>query len=405
MLLKPCYLQASGHIGLADICLMACFALLGGQKLLHRQPLRFSKDRLLYGFLGMVVLLNLVCSVKLRDPEYLKYSLFWIYNGCAIWTWRTMTCRYGQAFLAGVNTAAKANIVVQLAVLASGRGRIYREYWGAVRYMGTFDDPNQMAFFLFMMLLLIYLYRCRYGDRSFWIFFVLAVPVLAASKSTGIWLGVLLLLVFCLARQIGSLKKSGRISRKQLGIIGAGLALTLAIGLYWIWPPADFDIHAVDYNLLTRIQEKIWKIMNGGLYGLVMDRGEERLFLYPRYLLIGAGEGGFARFEAAGPANELHSTWLSVWFCYGIVPMAALCVWLYRILKADTDRMWCAIGALLAESFFLINYRQPMFWMILLYGDVTESEPLRQTEVRVGTALRAAALRGKRALSILTDAK
>ena len=32
--------------------------------------------------------------------------------------------------------------------------------------------------------------------------------------------------------------------------------------------------------------------------------------------------------------------------------------------------MMCAVAGILAESFFLVNYRQPMFWMILVYGSV-----------------------------------
>ena len=46
-----------------------------------------------------------------------------------------------------------------------------------------------------MMILLLYLYRCRFGDRSFPVFYVLALPVIAASKSTGILLGVLIFTV------------------------------------------------------------------------------------------------------------------------------------------------------------------------------------------------------------------
>ena len=93
--------------------------------------------------------------------------------------WRNMA----ESFLTGINRVVKVNIGVQLLIYLTGRGRIFREYWGAVRYQGTFNDPNQLAFFLFMMILLLYLYRCRFGDRSFPVFYVLALPVIAASKS------------------------------------------------------------------------------------------------------------------------------------------------------------------------------------------------------------------------------
>ena len=51
--------------------------------------------------------------------------------------------------------------------------------------------------------------------------------------------------------------------------------------------------------------------------------------------------------------------------------MVLMVMWLRKVLKANTPQMWCAVGGLLTESFFLVNYRQPMFWMILLYADVT----------------------------------
>ena len=50
------------------------------------------------------------------------------------------------------------------------------------RYMGTFNDPNQLAFFLFMVMLLAYLYACQYGDRSFPAFYLLALPVILGVK-------------------------------------------------------------------------------------------------------------------------------------------------------------------------------------------------------------------------------
>ena len=45
-------------------------------------------------------------------------------------------------------------------------------------------------------------------------------------------------------------------------------ALIFGLFLWWIWPAADFDVKTVDYNMLTRIQEKIWKVAHGGLLGL-----------------------------------------------------------------------------------------------------------------------------------------
>ena len=90
----------------------------------------------------------------------------------------------------------------------------------------------------------------------------------------------------------------------------------------------------------------------------------------PSYLLYGAGEGGFDRFTLASQVNEIHCCLFSVMFCYGLIPTSCLLVWLGRKLQRIDAAMACAVIGLLVESFFLVNYRQPMFWMILLYGSV-----------------------------------
>ena len=315
-------------------------------------------------------MINTYYGIRLGRGEFFKYTCFWIFNACAIWSFCYLAEYGGKAFLTGINRVVKVNIGVQLLIYLSGHGRIFREYWGAIRYQGTFNDPNQLAFFLFMMILLLYLYRCRFGDRSFPMFYVLALPVIAASKSTGILLGVFVFTILAVLYglyQIGC-KKGVSVKVWILGICMG--VLIFGLFLWWIWPAADFDVKTVDYNMLTRIQEKIWKVAHGGLLGLFLDRGMEKLVLYPQYLLYGAGEGGFDRFTLASQVNEIHCCLFSVMFCYGLIPTSCLLVWLGRKLQRIDAAMACAVIGLLVESFFLVNYRQPMFWMILLYGSV-----------------------------------
>ena len=368
MFLKQFYLFPSGGIGAADVCLIASFFLLFCGCVKRKETiLEIREDGLFYVFLLFVLVINAYYGIRLGNGVFFRYSFFWIYNACAIWTFRRLVCQRGASFLTWINRMAKVNIVVQLVVYVSGRGRIFHEYWGAERYQGTFNDPNQLAFFLFMMVLLLYLYRCEFGDRTFPVFYVLALPVIVASKSTGILLGFL---VFTAAAGVYALYRAGRRRNVPAKVWIAGLGgglLLFCLFLWWIWPAADFDVKTMDYNMLTRIQEKIWKVAHGGLLGLFLDRGMEKLVLYPQYLLYGAGEGGFERFTLASQINEIHCCLFSILFCYGIVPTICLLVWLVRNLRRMNAAMMCAVVGLLAESFFLVNYRQPMFWMILCY--------------------------------------
>ena len=151
--------------------------------------------------------------------------------------------------------------------------------------------------------------------------------------------------------------------------MGACLIVFAAVMIY-LWPPADFSVREGNYTLVERIQEKIWKAVYGGGSSFFMDRGLEKCWLYPQYLLYGAGEGGFARFTLASQVNEIHSCLFSILFCYGLIPTILLMYWLAKELLRLEGWMWPMILGLLAESFLLVNYRQPMFWLVLIWGSL-----------------------------------
>ena len=63
-----------------------------------------------------------------------------------------------------------------------------------------------------------------------------------------------------------------------------------------------------------------------------VGRGYNRLWLYPQYIILGAGEGGFQRFSNV--SIELHSTFGTVLFSYGVIGaiLFGLILWrLYRL--------------------------------------------------------------------------
>ena len=191
--LKPFYMLPSGSVGLADLSMAVCAASLAFRSVKKKELVStFRQDWMLYLFLIAVAVINGIYTIIYNNYEFVRYTAFWIYNAGAIWSFRQLGRLYGQSFFTKLNYVIKGNIGIQFLVFLSGRGRIFYEYWGGTRYMGTFNDPNQLAFFLFMMMLLAYLYACRYGDRSFPVFYLLALPVILASKSTGILLGVMI---------------------------------------------------------------------------------------------------------------------------------------------------------------------------------------------------------------------
>lgn len=348
---------------ISALCSASYFYCTAGTEIKASSP-TLKQDVLLYLFLGFVIVINSIYGILNQNREFFKYSLFWLYNVCAIWAFRELYNLFGDRFLRQLNHVIKLNIITQLLIYLSGQGRFLHEYWGAIRYMGTFNDPNQLAFFLFLMVLLAYLYACTVKDKTFPIFYLLIIPVLLATKSTGILLGFLSFTGLAILYVLYRIAARYHISKKLLGTAMILAVILFSIFLIKIWPADDFDVKNLDYTMISRIQEKLWKISHGGL---IWDRGMEKLVLYPQYLLFGAGEGGFARFTLASQVNETHCCLFSVLFCYGILPTCILLRWIWNNIKGCPKAALCAVAGLIIESFFLINYRQPMFWMVLIY--------------------------------------
>ena len=154
-----------------------------------------------------------------------------------------------------------------------------------------------------------------------------------------------------------------------LGVVLILAAIAIVIKIF---PGPDFNLKNTDYTMLTRIQEKIWKVLYGGNSTMLSDRGMDRVALYPRYLLLGAGEGNFNRFLKATQQNEIHCSFLNIWFSYGVIPTVLLLKWLWEKMRKISAVEWIIAGSLIVESFLLVNYRQPFFWMILLYGYIRQ---------------------------------
>lgn len=372
---KQFYIQSSGMAGMADISLILCFiTLLGtrlkyGGKYISREKQTWRLDVFLYVFIFFALVINMLYAIWEGTNDFLIYTLYWLYNGMAIWTFRYVGEQNG--FIIWTRRILKLNILLQTGIWLFGFGRLFHESWGGIRYMGTFNDPNQLAFFMFLMLLLLYLCQGEKRDRSSGIFYIFAVSIIIASKSTGVFLGVMVFFA-CAGMQKFCRYYSWGKSRKLIWLFCGLIAIFILI-LFCCYSPADFSIQEESFTLLKRIEEKIWKLKDGGIKGVFYDRGMEKLVLYPEYLLYGAGEGGFERFSLASQINEIHSCFFSIWFCYGILPTLMILFWLYRQVKLLKDWMWPAVLALLAESFFLINYRQPLFWLVLIYGGITLS--------------------------------
>lgn len=370
--LKQFYIFTSGSIGVGDMCLLISSLCLARKRVKEgKTMLPEKKDWLIWMFIGITVLINGIYSLMYGNVEFLKFSLFWIFNGIFVWTIRYLA-EIDPLLMKHSAIVMKISIVTQLLLWLSGEGRLFVEYNGT-RYMGSFNDPNQMAFFVFCMMLLLYLYSSRYRDFTYGLFYGIGVWLIIQTKSTGILLGVIILTLGIGILECKRLYDSKKVT-KAIWIVGGILIMIMGIGLFlYLWPEPGFQVQPGHFTMTDRIKEKIQIISSGGLQELLINRGSDKVILYPQYFLYGAGEGGLWRFTKTDVVTEIHNCLLSILFCYGFAPAVIMARWIWNQMKNAEPYILVAVAALLVESCFLVNYRQPFFWWILLSGDLYNS--------------------------------
>ena len=380
---------SSGSIGIADLFFTASGLLTLCAVRKNSRKVSYQEDFPWLIFLIFAIIINGVYFIWTLNRSFPLHTLYWIYSAFLIWTFRIL---YSESFMNGLCWMCRINLIFQVLLLVSGRGRYFYETWGGSRFVGTVNDPNQFAFFIFIMMLVLFMEYWRkavYTAKArigFWGMFLVGVFLIVKAKSTGMSVGLLVFFAV-LAWQFFWDKCCHSKQKKVWWFGGAAFLVLLAVGVYLISPGADFDVSQTDYTLLSRIQQKIWKLANGNIYDLLYDRSAERLVLEPQYLLCGAGEGFFERFipydgfqALLSPGvfdvfhvNEIHSSFFDVWFSYGLIPTTFLVYWIGRnVIRCDRAQR-AAVLALLAESFTLMNCRQPFFWFISVEKTPTSS--------------------------------
>ena len=71
-------------------------------------------------FLAFVLVINTYYGIRLGRGEFSKYTCFWIFNACAIWSFCYLAEYGGKAFLTGINRVVKVNIGSAAADISDG---------------------------------------------------------------------------------------------------------------------------------------------------------------------------------------------------------------------------------------------------------------------------------------------
>jgi len=376
-LLKPIYLKESGTLQIADLVFVMSFV---SWIFINRANLVLSSiNGLFASFVAGVFIVNSIYAALYHNINYMVQTSYYMFNLLIVLEFSDMTSN--NRFLKDLMKVTVFNLFLQLIVLFLRTGR----YYYGVRYMGTFNDPNQFSFFVFASFLLIYIVL-RYFEgansrgamlKSLSIFAV-AFFLISQGSSTGALLGIAAFIFMLIIAFVSSKKSPGFMFSKIViyFFFSAFVMYTVLTGL-----TSDF-VKSGSYSdnfFIMRLAEKFGKITSGGIRAIMEERGISNVLENPLYLFFGAGEGGNARFAFSG---EVHSTLIGIAFYYGILPFMLLLKWIRENTRNVRGILLPVFFALLVESLILANQRQPILWMIIVLGNLEfRIKPLN----RIGT--------------------
>lgn len=374
-MLKPFYFRPSGNMQLSDLVFMLSFGVWiveNGWRITAD-----AKDRYFFLFLGGVFVVNGAYYLIYREREFLESCLFFLYNLFVVLEVRDFS--RSRRFLRLLLWATAANLLTQLVLFRLGKGSYLFEN---LRFMGTFNDPNQFSFsmfssFLLTVLLASFLKDQERADYKWWsaIALALAAYFIMLGNSAGMLLGLAAFAVAAPLLFLYSERTRAMLLLRFLSVAALLIALSfvLASGNPSRWIKLVFG---EDSYFTVRLNEKLYYANHGGSMAFLSDRGLDKIIAYPRYLLYGAGEGLYSRF--ADSAFEVHSTLPGLLFCYGLIPFFFLCRWIWDNLRATSLTLLPLYLALLVESITLAHQRQPVFWMLILLAGL----PFKDTGLR-----------------------
>jgi hypothetical protein len=301
LIAKPFYFFPSGGPQVADgiACLLFVVTFLG------RQTITRATSPVLWAcilFATYTLIVNAIWAMILMDLSMLMSPAFYFFNTMVVYVILTLNSRTEGGVLKVMLVGIVASIGVQaLLTVWSAEAEAERQI------LFFFDNPNRLGYWALLSATMFCIIAKQMKMRMLVqvLFLLLAFYLIAISLSKAAIVALFLLLAIHFSRSIGQLL--------VVSVIGV-------IALYFL-------------SHLTLFEDVVARLNNigGQSDDSLQGRGYDRLWLYPQYLLFGAGEQGLERFPETD--IELHSTLGAVLFGYGVVGAGLFGLLLWRLFR------------------------------------------------------------------------
>ncbi len=308
LFLAPFYVLPSGLPQPADLVMVILVVLTTFAPGL-RFPIASKRPRqALLFFLVYACLVNIAWALMTgnftlaKKTSMLLHPTFFVFNGLVFAVFLALYRRFRVALLFQTVVLVAGSVIFQ-AVLGS-------RFLSADTFRQElfFNNPNQLGYYVLLSATIVAI-GAKYMRINAWyqaLFYVAAVYLVMLSLSNAALFSLGLLMIVSFSRRL------------------TVLVLTSAL-LF-----GAFQLTHVGPNLVDNVAFRLGRIgrtTDDSLAG----RGYDRIPAHPNYLILGAGEGGFDRFESEFE-GELHSTIGTLVFSYGIVGSFLFFFFLFSII-------------------------------------------------------------------------
>lgn len=310
------------------------------------------------------------------------FPVFYLYNFLAVVVALDFYQRFGRRFLEATFVGIFLSLMLQAVLLPVGVS-------GATRSSLFFNNPNQLGYYILLIMTLFF-----YLDRTLKppmllkvvvVIFGFAIAYVSLSKAAIISSGILVGI---------NLADAGVKRPKQL--IGGVLAITvLLVGILGT---------SLGGQVLKNTTDQLSTIGQGSDESL-SGRGYDRITNYPYFLVMGAGEGGYARFyEDKERHYELHSSFGTLLFSYGLPGSFAFLLFVVRTFRGSSFVEMLYAVPVFAYGVTHMGLRFTLFWIffaiVASFNDFKKRDSRRRIAVTPGNRTRFVRRRRRRVTQI-----
>jgi len=361
LILFPFYFFPSGTIQISDglMALLLLFSVFNGR--MNYRNIDTRSRKYFFYLLIYICTVNIIVSLSrigLRDkgiPSYFMNS-FYIYNFMvylfALSLYKLYTNKFISCTLFSILLAVVFQVVLSpFAPDTNERGSLF------------FNNPNQLGYYCICSLCIILILERKVKISRIWIYvgFVLCsyLAMVSVSKSA---LGslVILFFIYLSANKLLSIK-----TILTIIVIGIAIPVTLLT--------TDFGAEFIE-KLNSRIEDATkpadvteWEY-----------RGYDRIANHPGYLVLGAGEGAYNRFDTYIENHEIHSSIGTIAFCYGIPGTVLFFLFLFSLIKNMPWAYFAYLVPVFAYGITHMGLRFTIFWVALSMFPVLKTELKRE---------------------------